>query len=71
MLYDFMIELPSLDVQRQIVSNLDLLASIIRQRNQQLTKLDELIKARFVEMFGDPYANSKDYPLKGLFYNRF
>ena len=52
MLYDFMIELPSLDVQRQIVSNLDLLASIIRQRNQQLTKLDELIKARFVEMFG-------------------
>ena len=48
MLYDFMIELPSLDVQRQIVSNLDLLASIIRQRNQQLTKLDELIKARFV-----------------------
>ena len=53
MLYDFMIELPSLDVQRQIVSNLDLLASIIRQRNQQLTKLDELIKARFVEMFGD------------------
>ena len=53
MLYDFMIELPSLDVQRQIVSNLDLLASIIRQRNQQLTKLDELIKARFVEMFGN------------------
>lgn len=51
MLYDFMIELPSLDVQRQIVSNLDLLASIIRQRNQQLTKPDELIKARFVEMF--------------------
>ena len=50
MLYDFMIELPSLDVQRQIVSNLDLLASIIRQRNQQLTKLDELIKARFVEL---------------------
>ena len=57
MLYDFMIELPSLDVQRQIVSNLDLLASIIRQRNQQLTKLDELIKARFVEMFGDPVNN--------------
>ena len=50
MLYDFMIELPSLDVQRQIVSNLDLLASIIRQRNQQLTKLDELVKARFVEL---------------------
>ena len=58
MLYDFMIELPSLDVQRQIVSNLDLLASIIRQRNQQLTKLDELIKARFVEMFGDILINS-------------
>ena len=61
MLYDFMIELPSLDVQRQIVSNLDLLASIIRQRNQQLTKLDELIKARFVEMFGDPLNNEKNW----------
>ena len=62
MLYDFMIELPSLDVQRQIVSNLDLLASIIRQRNQQLTKLDELIKARFVEMFGDPVTNPFNWP---------
>ena len=62
MLYDFMIELPSLDVQRQIVSNLDLLASIIRQRNQQLTKLDELIKARFVEMFGDLVENPKQFP---------
>ena len=61
MLYDFMIELPSLDVQRQIVSNLDLLASIIRQRNQQLTKMDELIKARFVEMFGDPLNNEKNW----------
>ena len=61
MLYDFMIELPSLDIQRQIVSNLDLLASIIRQRNQQLTKLDELIKARFVEMFGDPLNNEKNW----------
>lgn len=67
MLYDFMIELPSLDVQRQIVSNLDLLASIIRQRNQQLTKLDELIKARFVEMFGDPIQNEKCWEIKSLF----
>ena len=66
MLYDFMIELPSLDVQRQIVSNLDLLASIIRQRNQQLTKLDELIKARFVEMFGDPVKNTMDWEIKSL-----
>ena len=66
MLYDFMIELPSLDVQRQIVSNLDLLASIIRQRNQQLTKLDELIKARFVEMFGDMLLNSLEWPEKPL-----
>ena len=62
MLYDFMIELPSLDVQRKIVSNLDLLAFIIRQRNQQLTKLDELIKARFVEMFGDPVTNPFNWP---------
>ncbi len=66
MLYDFMIELPSLDVQRQIVSNLDLLASIIQQRNQQLTKLNELIKARFVEVFGDMLLNSLEWPEKSL-----
>ena len=50
--------------QREIVSTLKRIEAIISNRQEQLTKLDELIKARFVEMFGDPYTNSKDYPLK-------
>ena len=50
--------------QREIVSTLKRIEAIISNRQEQLTKLDELVKARFVEMFGDPYTNSKDYPLK-------
>lgn len=46
-----------IESQRQIVSTLDKLQSIITHRKQQLEKLDELVKARFVEMFGDPDLN--------------
>ena len=44
--------------QREIVSTLKRIEAIISNRQEQLTKLDELVKARFVEMFGDPIANS-------------
>lgn len=47
----------SLDNQRHIVSTLDTLQSIITHRRTQLEKLDLLVKARFVEMFGDPVSN--------------
>lgn len=53
------ITLPSLDVQREIVSILDKINALIEQRRLQLKKLEELVKARFVEMFGDPVSNSK------------
>lgn len=42
-----------IETQRSIVSTLDKLQSIITHRKQQLAKLDELVKARFVEMFGE------------------
>ena len=58
------IQLHEYDNQLGIVNMLNRVSSSIDFRKQQLTKLDELIKARFVEMFGDPYTNSKDYPLK-------
>ena len=58
------IPLPNIEKQHQIVKELKATRNLITHRKQQLTKLDELIKARFVEMFGDPYTNSKDYPLK-------
>ena len=53
--------LPSLDVQREIVSILDKIDTLIEKRRLQLKKLDDLIKARFVEMFGNPETNSKGW----------
>ena len=43
--------------QKQIVDLLGKATAIINNRKQQLQQLDELVKARFVEMFGDPVAN--------------
>lgn len=56
------IPLPSPDEQRRIVSILDKVTSLIALRKQQLAKLDELVKARFVEMFGEPVQNTKHFP---------
>ncbi len=47
------IPLPNIEKQHQIVKELKATRNLIAHRKQQLTKLDELIKARFVEMFGD------------------
>ena len=46
-----------LDRQKEIVNILGRIECVISSRQQELQKLDELIKARFVEMFGDPVAN--------------
>lgn len=43
--------------QKKIVCRLNKLTELISLRKQQLAKLDELVKARFVEMFGDPSNN--------------
>ncbi len=51
MLCDFSINLPSIFEQKKIVSLLDKNKHIIEMYNKELAKLDELIKARFVEMF--------------------
>ena len=42
------------EIQYTVIRQLDLVGEIIKNKNRQLSKLDELIKARFVEMFGDP-----------------
>ena len=55
------IPLPSLDEQRRIAATLDKVSDLISKRRQQLDKLDELVKARFVEMFGDPATNPKGW----------
>lgn len=56
------IPLPNIEKQHQIVKELKATRNLIAHRKQQLTKLDELIKARFVEMFGDLVENPKQFP---------
>lgn len=60
------IQLPLLDEQRHIAATLDKVTDLISKRRQQLDKLDELVKARFVEMFGDPVSNTLELPLLPL-----
>ena len=65
------IEIPvlSLEEQRKIAETLSKVDKLIAFRDQQLAKLDELVKARFVEMFGDINVNNKKwmtYPLGEL-----
>lgn len=55
---DIQVPLPPLEEQRKIAAVLDKVSDLIAKRRQQLDKLDELVKARFVEMFGSPILNS-------------
>ena len=59
-------ELPSLDEQRAIVELLDKTTNIMVMRNQEIASLDNLIKARFVEMFGDAVSNPMGWTVKKL-----
>jgi len=58
--------LPPIKEQQYIASVLDKVSYLISLRKQQLAKLDELVKARFVEMFGDPMQNLKGWPIHQL-----
>ena len=58
--------LVSIDEQQEIISLLDETQVLIELRKRQLEKLDTLIKARFVEMFGDPVTNEKRWKTKPL-----
>ena len=61
MLSEFPIELPDKKEQSLIVDILDKTKQVIALRKKELSALDELIKARFVEMFGNPETNSKGW----------
>lgn len=56
----------SFSKQVEISSQLDKLHSIIKMREDEIIKLDDLIRARFVEMFGDPRANPNGYEVEEL-----
>ncbi len=51
----------SLEEQQKIAAVLDKVTDLIHKRRQQLDKLDELVKSRFVEMFGNQGVNEKKY----------
>ena len=63
---ELQIPVPDLASQEMIAKKLDLLCAVINKRLQELDKLDELIKARFVELFGDPRSNPYGYDKKPL-----
>ena len=65
-LSEYEIELPDISEQREIARKLDKLDSIIAMRKAQLVTLDELAKSRFIELFGDPKVNPKQYPASAL-----
>ena len=54
---------PDLDYQKEVAYRLISLKGIIKKYQEQLDLLDELIKARFVEMFGDPIYNTQNRPM--------
>lgn len=66
MLYEFPIEIPVIAEQRKIVDRLDRVKWLIELREKELQSLDELIKARFVELFGNPITNDKGWNVAEL-----
>ncbi len=60
-LKEYDIPLFSIEKQKAIAFVLDKISELIQYRKQQLEKLDELVKSRFVELFGDPAGNPKKW----------
>ncbi|AUM98169.1 restriction endonuclease subunit S [Clostridium botulinum] len=58
--------LPDLEVQNKIVRVLNKTKSLIDKRKTQIEALDELVKSRFIEMFGDPVSNPMNWGKKRL-----
>ena len=60
------IEIPNISEQNKIAQTLYKVEQLVNFRKQQLAKLDELVKARFVEMFGDAKLNPNNLPCCSL-----
>ncbi|MFD2754174.1 restriction endonuclease subunit S [Comamonas terrae] len=60
------ISLPSLPEQRRIAAILDKAEALRSKRRKAIAKLDQLLQSVFLEMFGDPVTNSKNWPLKSF-----
>ena len=53
---------PDKERQAEIVTVLERVSELIALRKEQLSKLDQLVKSRFIELFGDPVSNPHGYP---------
>lgn len=60
---NILIPYPNLNVQKQIANNLEIVNELIESYKKELILLEQLIKARFIEMFGDPLDGSAKYPI--------
>ena len=63
---DIEINVPEMNQQKKAVLNIEQLSKIIGLRKSEIDKLDALIRARFVEMFGNPVRNSKNWNTEKL-----
>ena len=63
-LNDIKIPYCKIDIQKKIVEVLDKSQSLIDKKKEQIDLLDELVKSRFIEMFGDPVLNTKEWEVK-------
>ena len=60
------ISLPEITEQRNIAAKFDALDNVIEKTQAELSSLDQLVKSRFVEMFGDPAQNPMGWPMRRL-----
>ena len=60
------INIPDIDTQKRISRIFDKIDALISSRKEQRTKLDQIVKSRFIEMFGDPKSNPNSYPISQL-----
>ena len=60
------IPLPDINEQHEIATKLDKIDAIIAERQQQLELIDQAVKSRFIELFGDPVSNSMGLPTEPM-----
>ena len=65
-LRNMQVTLPSIEIQRSIVRNLEMISNQVTIAESHLMDLDALVKSRFVDMFGDPIINPKNWQTKRL-----
>ena len=60
------IQIPDLSEQRKLAANLDCIEQMMAKRREQLVSFEQLVKSRFIELFGDPVDNDRAWPTETL-----